>query len=92
LKNDTVVFHSLSRVHFIIAKTTKSAESMRTSRLYIQKAIHANPSDKSLLFNLALIEQQTAQVLNDQPSESRSVEDLKAVMKDIELSEKYSSS
>lgn len=62
---------------------------MKTSRLYIQKAIHANPSDKSLLFNLALIEQQTGQVLNDQTSESRSVDDLKAVLTDIDLSEKY---
>lgn len=88
LSNDEVVLRSLSRAFFIIAKTTKDIAAMRTARSYIQKAIHVKPSDKSLLYNLALIEQQMAQVMNDLPSEKKSIESFKGVLNDVDLSEK----
>ena len=62
---------------------------MRNAKKLIQRAIHASPADKSLYFNLALIEQQLAQVLNDQSSENRSLDALKAVLQDIEVSSRF---
>lgn len=62
---------------------------MKNARIYIQKAIRCFPGDQSLWFNLALIEQQIAQVLNEQPSEKRSIDALKNVLKDIEISARY---
>ena len=61
---------------------------MKNALKYIQKAIHIRPFDKSLLFNLALILQQYATILNDQPLENRSVPALKSALLDLKLSEK----
>jgi RNA polymerase-associated protein CTR9 len=86
IANDPVSLKALARAHYILGKTTKEPTSMRNARKLIQKAIHAFPGDKSLYFNLALIEQQFAQVLNEQSSENRSVDALKSALRDIDIS------
>ncbi|KAJ3371948.1 hypothetical protein HDU91_004814 [Kappamyces sp. JEL0680] len=86
--NDPNVLTALSRANYILAKTTKDVNAMKTSLKYTQRAIHASPNDMSLFFNLALIEQQIAQVLNEQTSENRSIESLKRALGDIERSER----
>lgn len=87
-RNDPVVLPALSRAYYILAKTTKDVETMKLALVYIQKAIFSKPSDKTLYYNLALIEQQIAQTLNDQSLENRSIEQLKVGLHRLELSEK----
>jgi flagellar biosynthesis GTPase FlhF len=82
------VLSALSRAYYILAKTSKDVETMKLALGFIQRAIFSNPGDKTLYYNLALIEQQIAQILNDQSLENRSVEQLKAGLNRLDLSEK----
>ena len=89
--NDSAVLSALSRAYYILAKTSKDSAAIKASLKYAQRAIRANPTEKSHLFNLALIEQQVAQVLNEQSSDNRPIEALKGALRDIELSERCES-
>jgi hypothetical protein len=88
-KNDDQVLKALARAHYIVAKTNKDVDAMRTARRYIQRAVHVNPCDKTNFFNLALLEQQMATVLNDQSLENRCLSSLKAAAQNLLVAESY---
>lgn len=61
---------------------------MKRAFRYIQLAFHADPADKSILFNLALIQQQSTTVLNDQSLENRSLVALRQSLENLQTSAK----
>ncbi|KAJ3269385.1 protein required for normal CLN1 and CLN2 G1 cyclin expression [Terramyces sp. JEL0728] len=88
IRNDIHTLKSLSRAYYILAKNSKDVAAMKTALTYIKKAIHLAPWDKSLFFNMALIEQQYVNVLNDQPMENRSIDVMRESAKDLGIAEK----
>jgi RNA polymerase-associated protein CTR9 len=87
-RNNVHVLTCISRAYYILAKTAKDSVAMKSARKFIQKAIYSEPENKSLLFNLALIDQQMATILNEQTLENRSIPALKEAHKNLILSEK----
>lgn len=59
---------------------------MRNALNYIQKAARSNPKDLALFFDIALLKQQYAQVLNEQPIERRPLDLLKKTAAGLESS------
>ena len=89
-KPDPVVLSALARGHFILGRTNLDPVSMKKAREYVEKALEAAPGDQIHLFNLALVKQLSAQVLNQQPAERRhlrSIAALQEAFKDLEESE-----
>ncbi|KAI8901967.1 hypothetical protein BC833DRAFT_575185 [Globomyces pollinis-pini] len=92
--NDVLILLSMSRAYYILSKTTSAdpkdisaPEYMKSALKYISMAIHIDPSNKALYFNLALIQQQYCILLNDQPHEIRVVEKMQKALKDLIASE-----
>ncbi|KAJ3215841.1 protein required for normal CLN1 and CLN2 G1 cyclin expression [Dinochytrium kinnereticum] len=83
------IFQCLSRAYYIVAKSTKDPSAMLKSLEYIQKAVKLEPSKSALWFDLALVKQQYAQVLNDQPIDKRSLSLLQKAMNGLEISRKF---
>ncbi|KAJ3083845.1 protein required for normal CLN1 and CLN2 G1 cyclin expression [Rhizoclosmatium hyalinum] len=82
------VLQCLARAYYIVAKTDKDPIAMRKSLVNIQRAIHLDPFRWSLHYDLALVKQQYAQIMNDQPTDKRSVTDLKKSLEGLETSQK----
>ncbi|KAJ3248148.1 protein required for normal CLN1 and CLN2 G1 cyclin expression [Chytriomyces hyalinus] len=80
------ILQCLARVHYIMAKTDKDPAAMLRSLNCIQRAIHADPTKWALYYDLALIKQQYAQIMNDQPTEKRSVDMLKEALDGLHAS------
>ncbi|KAG9220389.1 hypothetical protein CCMSSC00406_0006654 [Pleurotus cornucopiae] len=61
------------------AKATKdqSFPAMSTALRYAQQALHLQPSDKVILYNIAMIQQKTAELLFTIPPAKRTLKDLK---------------
>ena len=55
---------------------------------YIQRAIHTNPSELLLFYDLALIKQQYSQVLNESQAEKRPLDKLLNAVKFLETSQR----
>ncbi|KAJ3411804.1 protein required for normal CLN1 and CLN2 G1 cyclin expression [Chytridiales sp. JEL 0842] len=70
-EDNSYILQCLARAHYIIAKTEKDPEAMLKSLSAIEKAVLLEPSKLPLLYNVALVKQQYAQVLNDQPIDKR---------------------
>ncbi|KAJ3237868.1 protein required for normal CLN1 and CLN2 G1 cyclin expression [Chytriomyces hyalinus] len=82
------ILQCLARVHYIMAKTDKDPAAMLRSLNCIQRAIHADPTKWALYYDLALIKQQYAQIMNDQPTEKRSVDMLKEALDGLHASKR----
>nr|KAJ3106522.1 protein required for normal CLN1 and CLN2 G1 cyclin expression [Phlyctochytrium planicorne] len=85
---NALIFQCLSRAYYIVAKSSKDPAAMLKSLDYIQRAVHIEPSKMALWYDLALVKQQYAQVLNEQPSDKRSLTLLHKAMKGLEVSRK----
>ncbi|KAK7006015.1 Tetratricopeptide repeat protein 1 [Favolaschia claudopus] len=61
------------------AKATKdqSFPAMSTALRYAQQALHIQPNDKAVLYNIAMIQQKSAEMLFGLPTTKRTLKDLK---------------
>jgi RNA polymerase-associated protein CTR9 len=62
---------------------------MNKSEYFLKKAFFIKPKDKALQFDLALIKQDFAQIVIDQPPEIRTIENIKKALNGLEVSKKY---
>ncbi|KAI8911998.1 hypothetical protein DFJ77DRAFT_512018 [Powellomyces hirtus] len=85
---DPYVLAALSRAYYILARERKDDSSMKRSLLCIEQAVKINPSDSAMIFNLALVKQQMAGVLNDQPIEKRNLNAMHAAKEGIKTAER----
>lgn len=86
---DAYILQCIARAYYIIAKTEKDIDAINSSLRFISRATHINPSDMILHFDLALIKQQYAQILNDQSAESRPMELLERAKSGLQVSKVY---
>lgn len=85
------VFTALAKCQYVMAKNKTFPPMMKKAQEYAQKAVDIHQNDTFLLYNLALIKQQHAHLLNSQPPEMRhlrSMEALKAGLADLEETER----
>ncbi|KAJ3191335.1 protein required for normal CLN1 and CLN2 G1 cyclin expression [Irineochytrium annulatum] len=80
------IWQCLARAYYIIAKSEKDPEAMLRSLQCIQRALRIEPGRFALHFDAALVKQQYAQVLNEQPIEKRSLAMLKKAVLGLEAS------
>ncbi|KAJ3019766.1 protein required for normal CLN1 and CLN2 G1 cyclin expression [Thoreauomyces humboldtii] len=85
---DPYVLAALSRAYYILARERKDDLSMKRSLHCIEQAVRINPSDSAMIFNLALVKQQMAGVLNDQPIEKRDLSAMHIAMDGINTAER----
>ncbi|KAG0333130.1 protein required for normal CLN1 and CLN2 G1 cyclin expression [Podila humilis] len=74
-EDDNVIL-SMAKAQYCYAKSEKSPEKMRQALSMAQKAYRLNPSDKTPLYDIALIQQSYAQIIADKASDQRTVEDI----------------
>ncbi|KAJ3357536.1 protein required for normal CLN1 and CLN2 G1 cyclin expression [Entophlyctis luteolus] len=82
------ILQCLARANYIVAKSEKDPAAMRQSLLCIQRAIRMEPGKHALWYDLALVKQQYAQVMNDQPADRRTVGELKTALVGLQLSQR----
>ncbi|KAI9093773.1 hypothetical protein DFS34DRAFT_630286 [Phlyctochytrium arcticum] len=85
---DPYALQALARAYYILARERKDDASMQTSLRIVEKAARLNPQDASIFFNLALVKQHMAVVLNDQPIERRDLGAMHRAMDGIDAAEK----
>jgi len=83
------VYQCLAKAYFAQAKVEKKVELMNKSEYFLKKAFFIKPKDKALQFDLALIKQDFAQIVIDQPPEIRTIENIKKALNGLEVSKKY---
>lgn len=83
------IYQCLAKAYFAQAKVEKKVNLMNKAEYYIQKSFFIKPKDKSLQFDLALIKQEFAQLVIDQPSEIRTIDNLKKALNGLAISKKY---
>ncbi|KAF8306266.1 TPR-like protein [Clavulina sp. PMI_390] len=71
------VLSYLSRAWFAKANTNGSFIAMRQALKHSQMAIHLQPNDKAVLYNVAMIEQKAAELLFGLPPDRRKLSDLR---------------
>ncbi|KAL7417075.1 hypothetical protein BDY24DRAFT_357824 [Mrakia frigida] len=67
----------LARMWYTKANKEGNFSAMRFALRYAQKAMHIQPHDKAILFNVAMIQQKAAEMLVALPVEKRSLSELK---------------
>ncbi|KAI7866509.1 hypothetical protein BDF14DRAFT_1811906 [Spinellus fusiger] len=77
----------LARAQYILAKAEKDPEIMFSSLQNTQKAFHIAPSDKSTLYNIALVQQLYAQLISDLPKDQRASRDMRRAMNGLDSSQ-----
>ncbi|KAJ3187436.1 protein required for normal CLN1 and CLN2 G1 cyclin expression [Gaertneriomyces sp. JEL0708] len=88
LDKDPYLLQAMSRAYYIQARHRKDDAAMRSALYYIQRAAQCNPGDSGIWFNMALVKQHMAVVLNDQPIEKRDLSNMKRAMKGIDAAER----
>ncbi|KAJ3327759.1 protein required for normal CLN1 and CLN2 G1 cyclin expression [Blyttiomyces sp. JEL0837] len=78
-ESNVYVLQSLSRAYYIIAKTERDPTFM---------AVRIEPTKLALLYDIALVKQQYAQVLNDQPVDKRTRGQLEKAITGLDFSQK----
>ncbi|KAI0645859.1 RNA polymerase II-associated protein [Trametes meyenii] len=73
---NVAVLLCLCRAWYAKANKDQSFKSMNTALQYAQKALHLQPYDKAVLYNIAMIQQKAAELLMSVPSAKRSLQDL----------------
>ncbi|KAI8618306.1 hypothetical protein BC830DRAFT_1166288 [Chytriomyces sp. MP71] len=86
LDQNAYVLQCLARVHYIVAKSEKDPSAMLRSLDCLQRALRIEPSRWALHYDLALVKQQYAQIMNDQPSDKRTVEGLQKALEGLHAS------
>ncbi|KAI0759855.1 RNA polymerase II-associated protein [Trametes elegans] len=66
----------LCRAWYAKANKDQSFTAMNTALQYAQKAYHLQPSDKAILYNIAMIQQKAAELLMSVPPAKRSLKDM----------------
>ncbi|KAI3615454.1 pol ii transcription elongation factor [Moniliophthora roreri] len=77
---NTSVLLCLCRSWYAKAMKDQSYVAICTALQYAQKALHIQPSDKAVLYNIAMIQQKCAEMLFSLPPGKRKLEDLKWVI------------
>ena len=72
---------------YIHGKTNRDVDAMKKAMQYCQKTVHAFPT-RSNIYNMAMIMQQIAHVISDQPLDKRTVPLLEHALSQIEASKK----
>ncbi|KIJ50411.1 hypothetical protein M422DRAFT_159950 [Sphaerobolus stellatus SS14] len=67
----------LSRTWYGKATRDQKYDAMQMSLKYAQAALHLQPNDKAILYNIAMIQQKAAELLFNVPSQKRTLLDLK---------------
>ncbi|CAO3644067.1 unnamed protein product [Cunninghamella echinulata] len=84
---DSNILLCLARAQFMMAKNEKKPDIMYESLLNTKKAKEIQPNDKSITYNVALVEQQYAQLISDQPIETRSSDMMRKAIQDLDHSQ-----
>ncbi|KAI8824560.1 uncharacterized protein EV422DRAFT_565249 [Fimicolochytrium jonesii] len=87
-ENDAYVLQALARAYYILARERKDEAAMQVSLRYIEQAARVEPSDTACLFNVALVKQQMAVVLNDLPIERRNLAAMHRALQGIDTAER----
>ncbi|KAJ4488867.1 RNA polymerase II-associated protein [Lentinula edodes] len=70
----------LCRSWYAKAMKDQSYPSIKTALKYAQTAIHIQPNDKAILYNIAMIQQKSAEMLFSLPPAKRTLKDLQRVI------------
>jgi RNA polymerase-associated protein CTR9 len=73
-------------MHFMVGKAEKSPEEMLLALSYSQQAYQVDPSDKTVLYDIALVHQTYAQLISDLPKDQRSTEQMRQAISGLESS------
>lgn len=71
---------SMAKAQYCLAKQDKCPDTMLQALSMAQRAFHLNPSDKTALYDIALIQQSYAQLVSDRAANQRSVQDIHHAM------------
>lgn len=80
---------STARAYFLFGRNPKSAEMLRCSAKYIQRALHIFPKDKTLWFNLAVVLQDHATTLSQERMDKITVLQLREAVSLADLAINY---
>ncbi|RUS34355.1 hypothetical protein BC938DRAFT_481013 [Jimgerdemannia flammicorona] len=83
---DANVLLCMAKAQFMSAKTEKSPAAMLDALRFTQKAYHVNPTDKAVLYDIALVQQSYAQMIADKPVEQRTTQELRQAIAGLEMS------
>ncbi|CAO3590033.1 unnamed protein product [Absidia cylindrospora] len=84
---DANILLCLARAQFMLAKNNKDSETMYESLLNTQRAGELQPDDKSITYNIALVQQQYAQLVSDLPLVTRSAESMRMAIEGLDNSQ-----
>ncbi|KAI8914231.1 hypothetical protein EDD86DRAFT_198790 [Gorgonomyces haynaldii] len=70
---------ALARANYIIGRTNQDPEALKRAQTHIERAAELHKEDKTSLWNLGLIKQQYASVLNSLPTERRHLRSIAAL-------------
>ncbi|KAI0694996.1 RNA polymerase II-associated protein [Cerioporus squamosus] len=73
---DVAVLLCLCRAWYAKANKDQSFSAITTALQYAQKALHLHPTDKAILYNIAMIQQKAAELMMAVPPAKRSLKDL----------------
>jgi RNA polymerase-associated protein CTR9 len=85
---DANILLCLARTQYILGKSEKDPEIMRDALKNTERALVLDPSDKTTLYNLALVQQSYAQQISDLTQEQRTSEDIKRALKYLECGQR----
>ncbi|KAL0093325.1 hypothetical protein F4703DRAFT_1266544 [Phycomyces blakesleeanus] len=77
----------LARAQYIYAKAEKDPEVVFNSLQNTQKALHIAPSDKSTLYNIALVQQLYAQLISELSKDQRTSREMRRAMNGLDSSQ-----
>ncbi|KAI8341198.1 hypothetical protein BC941DRAFT_510409 [Chlamydoabsidia padenii] len=84
---DANILLCLARAQFMLAKNTKDPEIMYESLLNTKRAQELQPEDKSTMYNIALVQQQYAQLISDLPTVTRTSDAMRKAIEGLENSQ-----
>lgn len=70
----------------MVGKADKNAEEMLLALSYSEQAYEADPSDKTILYDIALVHQTYAQLISDLPKDQRTTEQMRQAITGLEAS------
>ncbi|TYJ55344.1 hypothetical protein B9479_003959 [Cryptococcus floricola] len=74
----------LARAWYALATRTSNFSAMSKALAYSQTAFHLLPSDRAILYNIAMIQQKAAEMLFSLPCEKRTLEELQLGLRQAE--------
>jgi len=83
---DANVLLCIAKMHFMIGKADKSPDEMLLALEYSQLAYEVDPSDKTVLYDIALVHQTYAQLISDLPKDLRTTEQMRQAISGLESS------